>query len=439
MNFIEAVQFIDKSYSYGTKLDLEHMKILLQILGNPQDQLKFIHIAGTNGKGSTSSFIHSMLKAEGYKVGLFTSPHLHCYTDRIRINGVNISKEDFALYTSIVEETIAPFYEQGFNHPALFDIATLMAMMYFAKEKVDYVVLEVGLGGLNDATNIISQSLVSVITPIGIDHVDILGSDLKQIARHKAGIIKPQGSVISTWQDPIVEEVLAETAAQQNAALYFLRKEQIHMIHQDFKEQIFHLDTSYGILDDCKIRMIGDHQIFNGALAAVTLVTLREDNVLAISNESIYQGLYENYWAGRLELLQDNPLILIDGAHNVQGSEVLASALTQYFNNKKINLVIGMLKDKDVDGVLNNLIPFAHKVIFTKPNNPKAMDPEELANRVNFFGKEIHITQTIEESVGLALENTSLDEITIFTGSLYLIGDARKIITEFIENRREAS
>jgi len=169
------------------------------------------------------------------------------------------------------------------------------------------------------------------------------------------------------------------------------------------------------------------------------LIILRENQRLSISNDSIYKGLYENYWAGRLELLQDNPLVLIDGAHNVQGSEVLSSAITTYFKDKKINLVIGMLKDKDVDGVLNNLIPLCSKVIFTRPNNPKAMNPDELANRVHFFGKEIYITQTLEESVVLALENASFDEVTIFTGSLYLIGDVRRIITQYIENTQEAS
>ena len=237
----------------------------------------------------------------------------------------------------------------------------------------------------------------------------------------------------------IVEEVIVETAKKQDAQLHFLKNENVSLCDQDFREQIFHLDTPWGLLDHCKIKMIGDHQIYNGSLAALTLITLRENQKLAISNESIYKGLYENYWAGRLELLQDNPLILVDGAHNVQGSEVLSAAIEKYFKDKKINLVIGMLKDKDVDGVLNNLIPLCSKVIFTRPNNPKAMNPEELANRIHFFGKEIYVTQTIEESVVLALENAAFDEVIIFTGSLYLIGDARKIITEFIENNREAS
>jgi len=439
LNFIEAIQFIENSHSFGTKLDLAHMKVLLELLGSPQKQLKFIHIAGTNGKGSTSSFIHSMLKAEGYKVGLFTSPHLQCFTDRIRINGINISPEDFAVYASIIKEQLSSLSAQEFNHPALFDIVTLMAMMYFAKEQVDYVVLEVGLGGLNDATNIIDESLASVITPIGVDHIDILGSDIAKIAYHKAGIIKSKGTVISHWQDPIVEEVIVEVAKKQGAQLNFLRKDDIILCQQDFREQVFHLDTPWGILNDCKIRMIGDHQICNSALAVQTLITLRENQKLTISDQSIYKGLYENYWAGRLELLQDNPLLLVDGAHNVQGSEVLSAAIEKYFKDKKINLVVGMLKDKDVDGVLNNLIPLCSKVIFTKPNNPKAMNPDELANRVHFFGKESYITQTLEESVALALENTAFDEVTIFTGSLYLIGDVRRIITDYIENNKEAS
>ncbi len=439
MNFLEAIQFVEKSHSYGTRLNLSEMKSILSYLGNPQNKLKYIHVAGTNGKGSTSSFLHSMLMSEGYQVGLFTSPHLHCYTDRIRINGINIAKEEFAEIITTIYNYIHPLLGVSIPYPAMFDLMTLLAFTYYAKNEVKYVVLEVGLGGLLDATNVIEDSLVSVITPIGIDHIDVLGSDIEKIAHHKAGIIKPNGVVISHWQEPIVETVINEVSQQKNAQLHYLKKNDVSTLHQDVKEQSFELIHSQHHLSQLKMKMIGEHQIYNAALAVLTLLTLRNLNKLTISNDAIYKGLYQNSWAGRLELISENPLVFVDGAHNFQGAEVLSDAIKKYFINKKINFVIGMLSNKDVTGVLNQLIPLCNRVIFTKPNYPKAMDPNELANHVNFFGKEILIAETIEESVHLSLQHLQHDEVTIFTGSLYLIGDVRKILLEILQNNEIAS
>lgn len=439
MNFWEAIQFIEKNHAYGTKLDLESIGEILQLLGNPHEHLKFIHVAGTNGKGSTSSFLHSMLTAEGYKVGLFTSPHLQCYTDRIRINGINISQEDFASIAEIISEKILPLIEKGLNPPALFDIMTLMAFVYYAQEKVDYVVLEVGLGGLNDATNIIKSSLTSVITPIGIDHIDVLGDDVTKIAYHKAGIIKSKGMVVYHWQEADVETVIQEAALEKNAKIYSLQAKDIELIQTDIKEQIFHLNTYLGNYENLKIKMLGKHQVNNAALAVLTLLALRENDLISISNENIYRGLYNNFWAGRLELLLQNPYIFIDGAHNLQGSEVLKEAIEEYFGNKKINMVIGMLRDKDVEGVLNTLIPLCSKVVFTSPNSTRAMEPEELCNNSRLFGKETSIIPSLEEAVLYGLHNTAIDEITVFTGSLYLIGDVKTILLNYLNNEKEAS
>ncbi|SDK20183.1 bifunctional folylpolyglutamate synthase/dihydrofolate synthase [Natronincola ferrireducens] len=439
MNFWEAIQFIEKNHSFGTKLSLENIGKILHVLGNPQDHLKFIHVAGTNGKGSTCSFIHSMLMAEGYKVGLFTSPHLQCYTDRIKINGINASKEDFAAIVDDLSKVILPLLEEGMDPPAMFDMMTLMAFLYFVKEKVDYVILEVGLGGLTDATNIIKNSLISVITPIGIDHIDILGSDLRQIALHKAGIIKPQGMVTYHWQEPMVEEVIKKVAKDKNAKIYSLQEKDVDLLDMNIKEQIFNLSTAFGHYEDLKIKMIGKHQVYNAALATLTLMVLRENNMLSISNDSLFKGLYSNFWGGRLEILHHNPLVLIDGAHNLQGSEVLKQAIQQYFQGQKINMVIGMLRDKDVEGVLGNLVPLCNKVVFTRPNSPRAMEPEELMDKTLLFGKETAIISSLEEAVIYGLKNTALDEVTIFTGSLYLIGDVKNILLNYMHNKKEAS
>lgn len=438
MNFWEAIQFIENNHAYETKLSLQKIKEILQLLGNPQNQLKFIHVAGTNGKGSTSSFLHSMLLAEGYKVGLFTSPHLQCYTDRIRINGINISQEDFASITEMISQKLSPLLAMGMNPPAMFDFMVLMAFVYYAKEEVDYVILEVGLGGLEDATNVINDSLASVITPIGIDHIDILGRDIQQIAYHKAGIIRPKGIVVYHWQIPEVEYVIQEVASKNEATLYSLTTKNIDIIEANLREQVFDLQTSFKDFHQLRIKMLGKHQINNASLAVLTLLALKEHGIIQISDESIYHGLYNNFWAGRLELLLQNPHIFIDGAHNLQGSEVLKSAIEEHFHGRKINMVIGMLKDKDVDGVLNTLMPLCNKVIFTRPNSKRAIDPQELYDRFQFFGKEISVIPSLEEAVIYGLHNTAPDEITIYTGSLYLIGDVKTIILQHLHNDKVA-
>ncbi|SET62325.1 dihydrofolate synthase / folylpolyglutamate synthase [Natronincola peptidivorans] len=439
MNFWEAIQFIEKTHALGGKLPLESMEKILHLLGNPQEKLKIIHVAGTNGKGSTSSFLHSMLAAEGYRVGLFTSPHLQCFTDRIRINGVNISQEDFAAIATLVSEKILPLMDDGLNPPALFDIMTLMAFIYYAKEKIDYVILEVGLGGLNDATNIIKASLASVITPIGVDHIDVLGSDIRKIAAHKAGIIKPNGLVVYHWQETAVAEVIQATAEKNNAKVYSLQEDNVELLQMDIWEQIFDLNSSIGSLDHVKIRMLGKHQIYNASLAALTLMVLRNHQLITIADDSIYKGLYNNFWGGRLELLHQAPFIFIDGAHNLQGAGVLKSAIEQYFSNRKINMVIGMLEDKDVEGVLNTLVPLCNKVVFTRPNSHRAMEPEELSKNTLLFGKETAVISSLEEAVVYGIQNTAMDEITIFTGSLYLVGDVKTILLDYLHNEQEAS
>lgn len=432
MYFEDAIKFIEECHSHGTRLSLDNMKKILTLLGDPHKNIRFIHVAGTNGKGSTSSFISSILMAAGYRVGLYTSPHLNCYTDRIRINNVNMSKEDFANITAYLQNILTSFSPDEMPYPAMFDIMTLMAFIYYQYQNVDYVVLEVGLGGLNDATNIIEESIASVITPIGIDHIDVLGDDIKEIARHKAGIIKRNGLVISHWQDSDVAEVLANVAAEKNARLHVLEREGLALKEEGFRGQLFDLSSNGFLLKDLRLQMIGLHQAYNASLAVLTLMLLQQEGVLYLPEGSIYKGVFSNIWAGRLEKLLDDPLIFIDGAHNLQGAEVLAEAIKRNFSNCRINLVIGMLSNKDTTGVLNTLVPLCNRVVFTTPNNSKAMAAEALAQQVTFLGKDILIAESLEDAVHLALEITAANEVTIFTGSLYLIGDVRNILINHI-------
>ena len=440
MIFTEAVEFIEECHSHGTRLSLDNMRKILSLLGDPHKNIKYLHVAGTNGKGSTSSFIHSILMAAGYKVGLFTSPHLHCYTDRIRINNMNISKDDFVNITAYLQNIITSFSPHEMPFPAMFDIITLIAFIYYQYQSVDYVVLEVGLGGLNDATNVIEESIASIITPIGIDHIDVLGNDVKEIARHKAGIIKRNGLVISSWQDNNdITAVIKEVAIDNNVPLFFLQKEDITPLEESYKGQSFDLSSNGFNLSNLKLQMIGQHQMQNASLAILSLLILQQQKLIYVPEDAVYKGVYSNIWAGRLELIQENPLLFIDGAHNLQGAEVLATAIERYFSGRRVNLVIGMLSNKDASGVLNILIPLCSRVIFTKPNNPKALEPYILANQVDFWGKEVHIAETLSDAVIKALETTGIDEVTIFTGSLYLIGDVRDILLNHISSNVIAS
>ncbi|SMP38132.1 bifunctional folylpolyglutamate synthase/dihydrofolate synthase [Anoxynatronum buryatiense] len=440
MSFASAIHYVETSHAFGTRLHLHTIHHLLHLLGNPHKQLHILHVAGTNGKGSTSSFLANMLTAEGYRTGLFTSPHMHCYTERIRINGVNIPEEELARIILQIESLITPMVQNGkCQHPAMFDLMTLAAFVYFGNAGLDYVVLEVGLGGLEDATNVIESPLAAVITPIDIDHVDLLGNSLSGIAAHKAGIIKHGRPVIYHHQLPEAETTIRSVAASLSAPLFCLESSHILPINSDLLEQHFHLNHPQYGLQDLHIRMLGDHQMSNAALAALTLLVLRDHGNLTISNEAILRGLLNTHWSGRLEVLHQSPLVIIDGAHNLQGAEILQHFLNTHLSDRKINFLVGMLNNKDIQGVLNTLLPLGHKLFFTRAANSKAVDPLLLAENVQFFGKEVYVVDSLPEAVEAAYLETSMDEVLVITGSLYLVGDAKAALLQFLDRQKEAS
>lgn len=440
MSITAAIEFIEFSHAFGTRINLHTMERLLQQLGNPHQRLKVIHVAGTNGKGSTSSFLASMLMAQGYRTGLFTSPHMHCYTERIRVNGMNIPEDDFSAIIENLKSLVMPLVQGGeCPHPAMFDLMTLAAFVYFDRMMLDVVVLEVGLGGLEDATNVINQPLAAVITPIDIDHVDVLGHDLAGIAAHKAGIIKNGRPVISHGQLPVAESVIQKTAHLHHAPLFWMKPADVHVQASDLKEQVFHLVHPRYTMEHVSIRMMGLHQTRNAAVALLTLLVLRSRGDLIITDESLLQGLQNTLWAGRLEVLQHTPLVIIDGAHNLQGAEILQRFLLEHFPDRHINFLMGMLSNKDVEGVLDTLMPLGQKLFFTRAHSPKAVDPQSLANQVQLFGKEVHAIDSMAEAVQTALMQTAIDEVLVITGSLYLVGDAKSLLLQFMEQEKEAS
>lgn len=428
MNYNQALEYIHSTYQFGSKLGLGSIEHLLDLLGNPHKDLKVIHVAGTNGKGSTSSFIHSVLKTAGYKVGLYTSPYIEEFTERIQINGEKIDKQRLADITAVVKEKIDEMLLEGKDHPTEFEIGTAIAMIYFSEEKIDFVILEVGMGGRLDATNVVENPLLSVITPIGYDHIDILGDTLEKIAFEKAGIIKENCFVVSYPQENEAMRAIKKVAEDKSSQLFITSYDNLKIQHSSIKEQEFSVEVLGKTYKDIKITLVGNHQVHNACTALTALEVLKQYRNIEISDEAIYKGLYDTKWMGRLEVLKKNPLTIIDGAHNLQGALALKNSIETLLKDYKITFVVGMLGDKDVKGVLKNIIPLVDKVIVTKVNNPRAMGVDDLAKELVTFGKEIYICKTVEKAIEKANKITEASEAILISGSLYMIGEARGII-----------
>jgi folylpolyglutamate synthase/dihydrofolate synthase len=346
MNYQDAIDYIHNTHKFGMKLGLDNIKRLLMHLGNPQNNLKFIHVAGTNGKGSTCAFINSILLEAGFKVGLYTSPYLEEFEERMRINNQNIPKDKLIYYVEYIKPIIEKIVDEGYNHPTEFEIITAIAFKYFCDENVDFVVLEVGLGGRFDATNVIESSLVSVITTIDYDHMDKLGDTLEKIAFEKAGIIKENGTVVSFYQKDEALKVIEEVSGLKNASLSVMDMNDVKIKESNSNHQVF----DYKNYKSLKIGIIGKHQVYNASLSIMAVEKLKQYGI-NISEDVIRRGLSKTKWPGRIEVISKLPLIVIDGAHNPQGMAVLKEALNLFTYNRLI-LVIGMLKDKDTDSML---------------------------------------------------------------------------------------
>lgn len=428
MNYKEALEYIHGTYKFGSKLGLENTLYLLNLLGNPHKDLRVIHVAGTNGKGSTSSYISTILKEAGYKVGLYTSPYLEEFTERIRINGDNISKDRLAEVTAIVKEKIGEMVRAGKNHPTEFEVVTCIAFYYYAEENVDFLVLEVGLGGRLDSTNVVEDPLLSVITPIEYDHTEYLGETIEEIAYEKAGIIKEGGLVLSYPQKPEVAGILENLSRERDSRLFTMDFSSLVIDKSNIEEQVFSVKILGRTYENVGIQLTGIHQLYNACMALGVIEILRDHRGITIGDEAVYKGLYNTKWPGRFEVLHRQPLIIIDGAHNLHGARSLRKNIEGLLKDYRINFVVGMLEDKDVGAVLEDLIPLMNKVIVTQPNNPRAMAAEDLYKMLKGFAKESYSYKTIGEAIQAALDMTGRDEALIFAGSLYMIGEVRSIL-----------
>jgi len=428
ISYAEALNYIYNLNKYGIKLGLDNISHLLFLLGNPHKKLNILHIAGTNGKGSTAAIISSILQAEGFKVGLYTSPHLVDFTERMKINFQNISPQ------RVVEllEKVKPYTEEvsrtpGYNHPTFFEVITAMAFLYFYEEKVDFLVLEVGLGGRLDATNV-CEPLVSVITPLDYDHMDKLGNSLKEIAREKGGIIKPGGIVITSPQEEEAGEEIKKIAEEKNALLFRVGKEiNYRVVKSDIEGNVFDLK---GISEEYKnmyVPLIGKHQVDNAATAIAAVEALRIKG-LNISTKAIREGVEKARWEGRLEIIQDKPLLVLDGAHNPHGIRTVRQALEELFSYKRLILVLAIFSDKDYRKMIQIISPLADLLITSQTKNLRATPAELIAQEAAQYVQpnKIIVTKNISQAIKCALRKAQPADLICITGSLYTVGEAKR-------------
>lgn len=414
----------------GIRIGLERIERLLELMGNPQKKLKIIHIGGTNGKGSTSIMISKILMSAGKKVGMFTSPHLERIEEDIRINDEIISKD---IYNSILEKIkihCENMIKAGYSQPTEFEILTAIMFEYFAREKVDYAVIEVGLGGRLDSTNVITP-ILSVITSISFDHKNLLGNTLEEIAYEKAGIIKEGVPTLIYPQEELVRKVIANRCEELNSKLYEINKEDAKLINIIKEDKIYQqvkvkLDDEY----DVKLPLLGEHQILNLAVALKALEVIK-DKAPKLNRESIVKSLATVRWNGRLEIMSNSPYVVIDGAHNIQGITQLDKNIKKYFEYKDMYLILGILADKDVEDMVKVITPKAKKVFTVTPNSMRAETAEELLEEVKKYNESCEAYNDYKNAFEDALKLCKKDDLLLISGSLYMIGEMRGIIKKY--------
>ncbi len=420
MNFDEAMEFIATTYKFGSKLGLERIRNLLKHLGNPHEKLKYVHVAGTNGKGSTTSFIASVLMEANYKVGIYTSPFIHKFNERIQVNNELISNEDIARIISVIKEKVQLMHDLDEGCPTEFEIVTALGFQYFYEKKCDIVVLEVGLGGRLDSTNIIKDSEVSVITTIDYDHMDVLGNTIEEIAAEKAGIIKTNSCVILYPQRDEVIQVIQEVCRQKVSTLELLDEKEVEIVTYDSFSQIF----NFRHFKNLKISMLSEFQTLNASLAIMAIEVLTERG-FSITDKNIYDGLSKTKWIGRFEILKREPIFLVDAAHNKEGSRHLRLNLMKFFPDKKVIFIVGVSADKDYHAMIEQIAPLAKCFIATQANSPRAMEAAKLGEYLSTIHSEVYVEPVPRNAVFKSLELCTDAEIICSFGSLYYVGDVR--------------
>lgn len=426
MNYEEARVYLDETSKYGSVLGLENMKALLNRLDNPQESLKFIHISGTNGKGTVLAYLSTILHKAGYRTGRYISPTLFSYRERIQVNEEIIEKEALARHVTAIADAVADMKEKKAGIPTAFEIETALAFLYFKEKNCDIVVLETGLGGALDATNIIQTTQLEVITPISMDHTDILGKTLKEIAVQKAGIIKPHTTMVTAVQKKEAKEVLQKVCKEKESRFCEVEIEELKDIHYGYIRQSF----SYKNWKNVEISLAGEFQIQNGALALEAVNQLRREG-FSLPDEAVYAGMKEAKWSGRFSVMSQNPLIILDGAHNPQAAEALKKSLELYFKGKKLYYVFGVFRDKDYKKIIEITAPLAeHIVTVETPDNPRALPAEDLKKQIEKVNASVEISESIEEAIKRNLSYMGAEDVLVIFGSLSFLGIAAKAIQD---------
>lgn len=428
-----AIEKIHKFERFGMILGLERMNSLLNLLGNPQDDLKIIHVAGTNGKGSICRYIYSVLQAGGYKIGLYTSPFLEVFNERIELDGKYISNEDLAVYTDRVLKCVETMTQRGEQSPTEFEVVTAIAFLYFKEKGCDYAIMEVGLGGSGDSTNVCKAPLISVIASISYDHTDRLGNTLAEIAGEKAGIIKEGCPVVTSAEAPEALEVI-ERKAEELGCMYFETRHVPYAVKsQDLGGSVFDVNIQGVTYENLEISMLGEHQIKNAICALAALSIIEERGDVSLHRDDIYKGFKAAKQIGRLEVMSAQekvPVVIIDGAHNPDGAASLRKAMKEYMPDKKILMVTGMLADKDTESILREFTAITDRFIATEPENPRKLDAESLQAKIKAMGASCESIPDCREAVKAATERGKDFDAVLYAGSLYMIGAIRGLLRQ---------
>lgn len=434
MTYRETMEYVEELKQYGSVPGLENIRNLCAKLGNPENSLSFVHIAGTNGKGSVLAFISEILKVAGYRTGRYLSPTLFEYRERIQINGRPIGKKELCRQMSRIKELCRELTAEGKPHPTAFEIETAIAFQYFKEQKCEIVVLEAGLGGLLDATNVVSNTLAAVFTSISYDHMGVLGNTLKEIAENKAGIMKPGARVVAVKGEPEVTEALQKRAEELKLPFLLADPGEASNIKRTLGKQTF----SYKTYKNLTITLLGSYQVDNAILALETVEALKEKG-FSIPEKAVYKGLADTLWQGRFQILSRKPLFIADGAHNRDGARRLGETVGFYFTNRRILYIIGILRDKEQDEILKATCPYADQILTVPTRGERGLSSYELACMAKEYHHNVTALDSVEEAVEMAYLLADKDTVVIAFGSLSYLGDLIKMVEKITsgKNRNE--
>lgn len=424
MTYKEARVYLDEVSKYGSVLGLDTIRGLLRELGNPQDDLKFIHIAGTNGKGSVLAYTSTILSEAGYRTGRYVSPTVVSYLERIQVDGKDIPKDEFAILVEEVQKAIARIEAKGEASPTVFEVETAIAFLYFKKMRCHLVVLETGLGGTLDATNIVKNTLISVFTSISRDHMGFLGETLKEITENKAGIMKPGCISVTVRQKPAVVDVLERRAEELGCPIYMEEPEEIQILEENWDKQRF----SYREWENITITLAGRHQIVN-AVTVLGVVKALKDIGYEIPEQSVRKGFAKTAWPGRFTCISRNPLFIIDGAHNEEAALRLRESVTEYFRGRRLIFIMGVFRDKEYEKIVKIMAPLAAKIFTVDlPDSGRSLGAEMLKLAAEAYCTDAEAMPDVESAVKAAYALAKEEDVVLAFGSLSYLGQVMELV-----------